>query len=51
MIQCGSYKDAKLEAINLLSNWENQIAKIELIEKDEVWWIKYEILEERERKG
>lgn len=43
MIQCGTYKDAVLQAINIISEWDNTIVKINFIKKENCWWIDYEI--------
>lgn len=43
MIQCGSYKDAVLQAINIMSEWDSAIVNISFIKKDNCWWIGYEI--------
>lgn len=42
MIGSGSYTDARLDAINLLSSCDCQIIELKLIKKDGMWWVEYE---------
>jgi len=51
MILCNSYDEAKLEAINIISDYDNCVKEIRIgFDEKKGWYVKYEEFEMTERK-